>query len=431
MFGKVRKKKVFTRIVSMILAVVFFATNVVMALPGYSFAEDLAEGGESAVETQETGTQSRVFDDTKIDVWDFGAESLGDAYNNRLDADTINGFYDGIAAGSTGVNITSFSVDDGDFLFNDGGAKTSHRLRTVNESITRFDGKSLKDSEGNVFTGYIYGNKNSNPNVYIALNCRADDIITVYAASNGNESTVVMENMSDASDSDKSHKHTLGSATVSKMVYYPKNTAQYRFYSADEKLVVARVLREHASYANISGTVSGFNGAGTFDLLFINRQNGNVVRSTVSEGTFAVSLAKGFDYDLSLDGAEAYVITSDSHVNVSDDESLAVAVSSVSLVNVKGYLSGIDDADLDKFVQKAVFTFTPDDPESVYVPQMNLTKGENSVSFEVVLQANIGYSVSVEGVDDYTLETKTVNYSADTTDATVSLTGSLSYSQAD
>ena len=108
MFGKVRKKKVFTRIVSMILAVVFFATNVVMALPGYSFAEDLAEGGESAVETQETGTQSRVFDDTKIDVWDFGAENLGDEFNNRLDEETINGFYS-VAPGTTGVNIASFS----------------------------------------------------------------------------------------------------------------------------------------------------------------------------------------------------------------------------------------------------------------------------------------------------------------------------------
>ena len=31
----------------------------------------------------------RSFDDSKVDAWDFGAEDLGENYNNRLDVETI------------------------------------------------------------------------------------------------------------------------------------------------------------------------------------------------------------------------------------------------------------------------------------------------------------------------------------------------------
>ncbi len=99
--------------------------------------------------------QAREFDASKTDVWDFGAENLGEDYNNRLDAKTINSFYPEVEAGSTSKNIASFSVDDGDFVFEDGGFPTTHRIRSMNENITRYDAKSLKDSDGNVFNGYL------------------------------------------------------------------------------------------------------------------------------------------------------------------------------------------------------------------------------------------------------------------------------------
>ena len=145
---------------------------------------DSASKGQDAEESEREGaitlldekkTSDRNFDSSKVDVWDFGAENLGDAYNNRLDADTINGFYS-VEAGSTGVNIASFSVDDGDFVFNDGGYSTTHRLRTTNTSLTRYDAKSLKDSDGNVYSGYLYSNKGSTDAVYVALECKADDV---------------------------------------------------------------------------------------------------------------------------------------------------------------------------------------------------------------------------------------------------------------
>ena len=157
-------------------------------------AEDTVVPGDEPVE------ELRVFDETQIDVWDFGAENLGDGFNNRLDVATINGYYKGVTGGSTGKNIASFSVDDGDFEFNDGGSAATHRLRTTNTALTRYDEKSLKDSKGNVYSGYIYSNKGKTEDVYVAVECKADDRIVAYVASNGTDSEVHFKNISDASD---------------------------------------------------------------------------------------------------------------------------------------------------------------------------------------------------------------------------------------
>ena len=54
MFGKVRQKKVWTRIGSMFLAVVFFGTNVAFAVPGYSYAEGLTDVSGNVMQAEET-----------------------------------------------------------------------------------------------------------------------------------------------------------------------------------------------------------------------------------------------------------------------------------------------------------------------------------------------------------------------------------------
>ena len=367
-----------------------------------SSVEAATAASSAATEEIEEESEDRNFDDSKTDVWDFGAEDLGDAYNNRLTVDTINSFYS-VDAGSTGVNIASFSVDDGDFLFDDGGYSATHRLRTTNTELTRYDEKSLKDSDGNVYSGYIYSNKSGTSDVYIAVECQADDIITAYVASNGTDSEVVFENVSDEEDS-TSYIHTAGSSTVSKFVYYPASKAQYKLYSATEKLVVARILREHAKYAQLTGTVDGYEGTESFSIVFTNRQNGNVVIASVNEGSFTAELAEGFDYDLSLEGADDYVIKSDKSVNISEDTSIEVEVAGVTLVTYTGNITGIDTEDIDSFVSAAEFTFTPDDKESVYVPSITLNAEEGAISYEVKLQSAVTYEVDVEDKEDTTSE---------------------------
>ncbi len=370
----------------------------------------------SLLKSEDNSSSVRNFDYSKTDVWDFGAEDLGDEYNNRLDVDTINGFYSA-EPGTKGPNLASFSVDDGDFVFNDGGYSTTHRLRSTNTSITRYDEKSLKDSDGNVYSGYIYSNKSKTADVYVAVECQADDIITAYVASNGADSEVHFENMSDSTDS-AFFTHSLGGSTVSKFVYYPSETAKYKFYSATEKLVLARALRKHATYSELSGAVAGYTGTGSFDLVFTNRQNGNEVRATVSDGTYSVNLAEGFDYDLSLDGADEYVITSDKEVNISGSSTMDIEVASVDLALVRGNVEFVSGAGVPEgFAQSLNLVFTPEDENSVYVPQFVM---EEDGSFEVSVQAGVNYQLTAEGVDDYELLTKAFKATGDVNNAVIS-----------
>ncbi|MBR4667740.1 MAG: hypothetical protein IKO76_03175 [Butyrivibrio sp.] len=347
----------------------------------------------------ESGASSRDFDPSKTDVWDLGAENLGDEYNNRLDAETINGFYD-VEPGTSGKNLASFSVDDGDFIFNDGGYSTTHRLRSTNSGITRYDDKSLKDENGNVFSGYIYSNKGSSSDVYVALDCEPDDTVTFYVASNGKPSSLYFENMSDSTDV-ATHEHTLGSSTVSKAVFYPANDAMYKIYSATEKLVVARVYREHASYVNVGGAIYGYDGD-PFELVFTNNANGNEQSVTVDGiyNGFSLMLADGFEYTMSLRGAEGYVISNDKTFIASDYLGLKLMPEEVELTDVSGKITGVDEDDLADFVKNAKFTFKPQDPDSVFEPKFELSEDG---TFKGVFQVSTAYDVVVEGVDEYTL----------------------------
>nr|WP_297707972.1 pectinesterase family protein [uncultured Butyrivibrio sp.] len=372
-----------------------------------------------------SASSDRNFDYDKTDIWDFGAESLGDSYNNRLDAATINGFYD-VEPGTKGALLPSFSIDGGDLIFEGGSDAPFHRIRSTNANLTRWDDKSLKDKDGNVYSGFLYSNKASTDAVYLAVQCQADDIITAYVASNGTDSQIHFVNADDASD-DTVHVHTLGGGTASRMVVYPSQTGLYKFYSANEKLVVARVIREHASYSNITGTVDGFTGTGSFDLVFTNRQNGNQVRATVSDGNYSAQLAQGFDYDLSLEGADEYVIVSDKEVNISSDSDMDVTVSSVSVVEYSGKVTGIAEDDVKKFVEAAEFTFTPADEASVFKPVISLEASENGISYKVKLQDKMKYAVAVAdkedtatdkyaAVEDYNLLTDEIEVDGEKTD---------------
>jgi hypothetical protein len=286
------------------------------------------------------------------------------------------------------------------------------------------------DSDGNVYNGFLYSNKGSTDSVYVALECQADDTITAYIGSNGTDSQVHFQNMSDASD-DSVILFTEGSK-VSKMVFYPSQTAKYKFFSATEKLVVARVYREHAQYGYLTGSVEGFEGTGSFDLVFTNVQNGNVVKATVAEGKYTAQLAEGFDYTISLEGADEYVITSDKKVNISSDTEMDMTVEGVTLVDVSGKVTGIAVEQVEAFIDAAEFTFTARDENSVYVPQISLyrTNSGDGIVYDVKLQQGITYDVSVvdredtpnvsfEAVEDYDLLTTELTVDADADDVAI------------
>ena len=254
----------------------------------------------------------------KIDVWDFAAEKLDETkYNNMLTEDIINSWYDSsVEKGSAGVTINSFATQD--ILFNASG-RTNNRLRTTNEAITRYDSKSLNftEEDGSVteLKGYVYSNSASTSRVYTGIKLYEGDIVTVYTGSNGGTSTIYFE-----SPSGEIQKGTSVSAGA-KLTFYASEYGIYKMYSLDEKLVVYRMYREHTAPILTQGKITAPSSLEGYKLVFTNNKTGkSESASPAADGTYNIWLREGYDYSLSLENANGYVITSADKVTVEAQE---------------------------------------------------------------------------------------------------------------
>lgn len=340
----------------------------------------------------------------KTDVWDFGAEQLDESkYNNKLTVAEINGWYPAaVTPGSEGNTIASFTSSDGELAFNDGGKPTTHRLRTTNTALTRRDAKSLKDANGTEYSGYIYSNSAANPDVYVALNCNAGDTVTVIVGSNGGDSTINFEGPSGV---EATEKFLSSGAKAQEMKFYPKETGTYKFYSTDEKLVVARIYRSSAQTVTVSGAVTAPAALNGYSVAFTNTENGAVTSAAVSGGKYTAQLQVPFTYDVSLLNANGYIVTSESKLTVDAAKTFDVTVQAVDLVTVKGNITGLSAEALSKLELK----FAAD---TVYVPTITVAGS----AYTAVLEKGVNYAVSALGVNDYALTSaNTVSYTADAT----------------
>ncbi len=371
-----------------------------------------AVAGATFIPTEEDETS----DDYSVDVWDFGAKQL-EGVNNKLTVDIINGFYDSsITVGSEGVTVSSFET--GDLKFE--GSGKAHRLRTTNTDITRWDSKSKNDADGNTYTGYIYSNSGSTDSVYLSLDMEADEQVTFYAGSNGNAALYYFVNMSDESDIQTANYSAKNG--VEPLTFYAKEDATYKLYCSNEKLVVARIIRTQATYHTVTGTVSGLENVEGASLLFENQSNGRLTTAEIIDGRYSVSLAEGYTYDVSLREADAYVITSGAILEVGDkDASHDIATTGVDLVTYKGKVTGISENDIEEFIKVAEFTFKPADESSVYVPSIDMTVEDASITYEVILQNKVTYSVEVADKEDTSTESyaKVDDYNLLTTEIAV------------
>lgn len=347
----------------------------------------------------------------KIDVWDLGAEQLdSNIYNNKLTADIINGFYPGVAAGTASKNLASFSVDGGDFGFNDGTYPTTHRLRTTNTALTRYDAKSLKSADGlTTYSGYIYSNKGSTPGVYVYINCQKGDIIKVDVASNGNNSTIVFESPTGVKSS---QVHKLGSATVTEMTFYAGEAGVYKIYSADEKLCLARAYREHTSDVTVSGSVAAPTAlTSAYSISFKNKMTGEVIDAPVSAGAYSVTLKEKYSYDLSLKDAQGYIISTALSLSVPADSTGVtnnVGVVAVDLKTLSGNVTGLKPADL----AKLSLSFTKP-ADKIFIPVVTLDAITGAYS--VQLENGVDYTVTASNVNDYNCAVSSKNVTADAT----------------
>ncbi len=344
----------------------------------------------------------------KIDVWDFGAEQLDPTvYNNHLTAEEINSWYPaGTAAGTDGNTLPSFQSATG-IAFNDGGKPNTHRIRTVNTALTRKDDKSLEGEDGTIYNGYIYSNSGKNPDVWVSIDLVSGDKVTVIAGSNGKESLINF--VSPSGVTEDAQNFTRGAGMAQTMVFYPRETGTYKFWSSTEKLVIARIYREHAADVTVSGKVAQPQGMGDYSIAFTNTTNSAVTAAKVENGAYSVTLKAPFTYDVSLLDANGYVVDAACSTLALTGEEAAktfdVTVNAVPLVTVTGKVTGLSE----KALASLKLDFAAD---TVYIPQVTIS-GD---SYTAVLAQGDTYLVSIAGVNDYDLTSASeVSYAADAT----------------
>ena len=351
------------KVLSLILSVAMLVTGLpVDLLGGFASvkAEEaiVAEGVEETVSVEAYNTDANGDSTDGIDVWDFGAEKLDETiYNNKLTVDIINGFYpkedskgNKIEPGTSGINLPSFKA--GDLSYDNAGA-TNHRLRTSNTALTRYDSNTKKSADGTIeYKGNVYSNSAKNTNVFMQLdNVKAGDIITVIAASNGTDSTIKFDCVSDPTVKSQQYVHTAGSSVAKEYVYYAAIDGSYKFYSVDEKLVVCRVLREHTKLVTVSGDVDVSKAPGLTNptLIFANDTTGAAVEVASSNGKYEVKLNEQYSYTVTLKDANGYVVSAGSNaltIGKGDgDKAFPVAVEKVPLKHVSGNITVNGKAD--------------------------------------------------------------------------------------
>ena len=373
---------------------------------------------EAPATTEEPGTDvpDDATDTDKIDIWDFGFETFdAEKYNNLITVQKANdNFYVNGSIGEAGVvnsgnTMGDWSIDGGDFAFVAGG-KTNHRLRvnTAIEGLTAHSsGKYLTDDNGVTYNGFLYSNAGNTSAVQIQVKAKAGDILTFVHGSNGGSADVVFESPSGKKTLDT---FTAGanSAHGEVSIFYCDVDGVYKFYYTSEKLVVARVTRQHTKEVPVTGNVTAPAELTGYSLVFTCNESGAVTEAPVSGGAYATNLREGYSYAVSLKDANGYVISDGKELSIAAgaaSASLDVTVIAVDLVTVSGNITGLDEAAM----AKLALSFQSD---AIFVPELTIT----GTAYSVELEKGVAYTVVAEGINDYELTSAaSVSYDADAT----------------
>ena len=386
--------------------------------------------------------------DGKPDVWDFagGATKLDEngvpteyidteKYNNVLTEDIINSLYDA-EPGKDGVPTSSFAVknDKDEVLLEfNGGGKLTHRIRTENTKITRYDKSTKTDKDGVKYLGYVYSNasgKDLGPeykSVYLGIMLEAGDVVTAVVGSNGNNSTIQFEPV-DGSEEPQSFEFVPSEkANASIATFYATKTGEYKMYSVNEKLVVARVTVEKKDFVRVSGQVTAPESlTQKYSVSFKCKESGAVKTAKVVDGKYTVYLNEGYTYDVALSGADEYVVSNEqpyftlSGEGIKEEEiegvkektfKYDVSVEAVDLVTVTGNITGLEAVagGSAEPIKNLDLIFESD---MIYVPKLKIN---TDASFTLTLEKGVTYAVRAEGVDDFTLDTTTISANEDGT----------------
>jgi pectin methylesterase-like acyl-CoA thioesterase len=333
------------------------------------------------------------------DVWDFGAVQLDESmFNNRLNEDNINAWYDSsITVGSAGNVLPSFSAGVLSWV---GGS--NDRLRTSNTNLTRYDENLSGVSE---YTGRIYINSSGATGRYFSLALSEDDEVTVYALTQSGSGKIHFEYVPDPS---LQNDVVDVPGTITELNFVAKAAGAYHIYDAIDKPSYYRIIRKDASYLELTGMVdvtAADDIPGDYAIQFMN-EAGKTWITSVSAGSYNINLPIGYTYELSLLNANGYIISNGTTLAIDENtESKDISILKVDLYSVTGSIVGLNSE-----IENLFLIYSPDaNANSVFIPQLMLDV--TAATYSIQLEANIQYTITPEGVNDYFLSENTVTIS--------------------
>jgi len=343
---------------------------------------------------QITNTEVEVI---KTDVWDFGAAELDPLlFNNHLTVDVMNAFHNAsVTPGASGVNMPSFTAGILGYVTNNAN---SDRLRTTNTNLTRWD-ENIASST--TFTGRLYVNSGANINRYLTLMLDEDDEVTLNVRTDAG-GTLNFQYVQDPTA--QTDIVAIPAAEVTEN-FVAKAAGEYRIFDTSGKPSYFRVYRKAATYITISGNVNetfATNIPDGYSIVFTNEAGKNF-SVVVENGTYSIDLPAGYTYQVSLGGANGFIIATAQTLEVTEEStSFDITVLQVNLYEVTGVISGLTD------LGGLVLNFVPDAAaETIYDPIVTIDF-ENA-TYSVNLESNVNYTISAEGVNDYEILANTIN----------------------
>ena len=273
-------------------------------------------------------------------------------------------------------------------IFNGHGGK-SHRLRTSNTKLSRFDEATLFDKQHNAtFTGFLVSNMQADPDVYLEQEFFEGDIIEYAVSSSGVPATYRL-----CSDDMQFAQTRKVSGQGAEVIWFSiPRQGHYRLSCLDDKLTVARIIRYPAEWGDLlfSGTLPK-----QCSLAIINRENG--ATHTLNYGETSIRLPLGYTYGIMLQGDPTKMLAVADSVNFQlSGQNYAYKIRNIELNEFKGKIVGLPESEL----RKLSLTLTPKYPTTFHA--FYELHGNR---YTLYTEPNNQYKVRPVGVNDYVMDT--------------------------
>ncbi|QBZ98893.1 T9SS type A sorting domain-containing protein [Flavobacterium sangjuense] len=359
------------------------------------------------------------------DVWDFGATQLDTSnYNNLLNETVINSWYGATVPGTAGVNFpVSFTSGALSWVGNSGD-----RLRTINTNLTRFDANVASVTTHN---GRVYCNGTPNlsagvpTNRFMRMTLNEDDQVTVICRTDAAGAFNFVDENNPVLQSDLLDV-TFASGSVTEAKFVAKNASTFKIYSANGKASFYRILRKPAIYTNVSGDIDLSQAAGipgNYAVVFTNAAGKSWTAQMNMDGTYNANLPIGYSYTISLVNANGYIITNGTTLDLTavltSTFNHDITILQVTLYQVSGAITGLGTA-----ISNLSLAYVAN-PATVYTPTpvVNAING----TYTVQLEANVSYTITANGVNDYQIDTNTITIPTSDTTSDITFTAKPVY----